>query len=160
MRTLRPAALLLLVSFSAGCGDDAASMQDAANKAQHDANTKITEVRVDADQDIRNAQTEADKQIAAQSASFALLREDYRHSVTLKMVTLDKKVADIQARADKANGKERAALQAKLADVELHHADFMKSFDALDAETALTWDATRVRLDAQWADVQARVDAV
>lgn len=152
--------LLLLSALTIGCGDDATSMNDAAKKAQHDANTKITEVRVDADQQIREVQTEADKKIAAQAASFALLREDYRHAVTLKMVALDKTVADGHAKADKANGKQKADIETKLADVELHHAAFMKRFDALDAETALTWDATRVALDAQWADLQARADAI
>lgn len=142
------------------CGDDAAELQRTADKAQAEANAKIAAAKTKADQDARNAQAEADKEIAAAEANFTTLREDYRHTVTINLVALDKKIADLKARAKKANGKEKVGLEAKVAAVEAKHDAFTKDYATLDTTVASSWDATRARLDAEWADLEAQVDAI
>lgn len=135
-------------------------MQRAAEKAQSEANAKIQAAQAKADEAARDAQAEADKKIAAESGDFMTLREDYRHTATLNMVAFDKKVADLEAKAKTATGKEKSELEAKVKDVKAQHQVFMKDYSGLDNETAATWDATRARLDAEWAALEARLDAI
>ena len=147
--------IFALLSFTA-C-DDASDMRRKADDAQSEANTKIDAVAAKADQEIRVVQAEADKKIAAEVASFTTLREEYRHKVSLNLVELDKKVADLEARAKTANGKDKIEREAKLVTIYAHRETFMTDFKTLETESAATWDATQARLDAEWADLVAQV---
>lgn len=159
LRTYVLSIVLCAIPLAIACGDDAAEMQRTADKAQVDANTAIAAARTKADQEARNAQAEADKKIAAMEANFTTLREDYRHTVTLNLVALDKKIADLKARAKKANGKEKAGLEARVAAVEAKYDAFTKDYSGLDTTVASSWDATRARLDAEWTELERQVDA-
>ncbi len=63
------------------------------------ANEKIVEANQEADKKANEAQADADKKIAEAQASFLKLREDYRHETTQKLVELDQKIADLEAKA-------------------------------------------------------------
>ncbi len=181
-RSILVASVLLSIALTAACGDDASEMQREANRAQAeadakiaatakdaneevneaqaDANEKIDEVNAEADQDIREAQAEADKEIADARADFRTLREDYRHATATKLVELDKKVANLEARALEANGEKKAELETKLKNVRAQREVFIKDYQSLDDVNASTWDATKARLDQEWAELERRVDGI
>ncbi len=149
--------VLSQVLLTTACSDSASDMQRSANEAQHVADVKIEDARTQADQEVRTAQAEADKKVAAEQAKFTTLREDYRHTVTLNLVDFDKKVSIMEASAKRANGKEKARLEAQLARIHLQRDRFMTQFKSLDNESAATWDATRIRMDSEWNALAASV---
>ncbi|MDP2309593.1 MAG: hypothetical protein Q8P18_26470 [Pseudomonadota bacterium] len=151
------AASLLSLMLTTACGDEASDMQRSANKAQSEANVKIEDANAKADQEIRTAQAEADKTIAGERADFKTLREDYRHAMTIKLVEFDKKVADLDAKAKTANGNEKADLDAKLLAIRTHRDAFARDYETLENESAATWDATKERLDREWAELSAHL---
>jgi hypothetical protein len=104
------------------------------------------------------AQIEADKKIVAAQADFATTREDYRHTVETNLDALNKQLADldIKARGDGANGK--PDLRATLPALRAQRDAFVTDYRSLATVSAVTWDATKVRLDKEWADLKAAVD--
>ncbi|MDP2315307.1 MAG: hypothetical protein Q8P41_20585 [Pseudomonadota bacterium] len=172
---------LLSFTLVTACADDAADMQRDANKAQGEAdakiaavgkevgkevveaqvaaNAKIDDATAKGDQAIRTAQAEADTKIAAVRADFTTLREEFRHDTTLKLVELDKKVAGVEAEAKTANGEKKAGLEAKLRLIHARRDAFMADYKTLETESAVTWDATKARLDRAWAALEASVAA-
>lgn len=158
IRSLMLSAALISLTLVVACADDAADMRQSANKAQTDANIKIDAAQANADQVIRTAQADADSTIAAERARFIALREDYRHATTVNLADLDKKVADIEAKAQSSTGAARTTLNASLAAIRVDHDAFMKDSAALESESASGWDAARERLDAEWKNLSNRVD--
>lgn len=139
------ACFLPLMAFA--CDKSAAEAQNEANKAQTEANTKTT-----------SAQVEADKKIADAQHSFAKTREDYRHDVQVKLDDLDKKIADLDAKSKKATGTAKTKLDANLAGVHAQRDAFSKDFASIDRETAMTWDASKARLEKEWDALNEQVD--
>lgn len=150
--------LLLSLTLVAACSDDAADMRQSATNAQTEANVKIDAAKADANQTIRTAQATADSTIATERANFTALREDYRHKVTLNLVDLDKKIADVDAKALKSTGAAKAQIDARLAAIHADREAFTKDYATLDQETSATWDAARARMDLEWKNLEARVD--
>lgn len=70
------------------------------------------------------------------------------------------KVDDIEARAKKANGSEKAELEAKLKGLDAQHDAFMKDYEGLEQASAATWDATQARLERELAQLEARVAGI
>jgi hypothetical protein len=181
-RSTLVASALLSMLLTTACEKEASDMQRTANEAQKEADAKIAaasqeagnkvdnalaeaDEKIDdataaADQEIRTVQAEADKKIAGERADFTTLREEYRHATTLKLVELDKKIADIDARAKKANGDKKADLETRLAVIRSTRDAFVADQKTLENESAATWDVTKARLDRAWAELEARVDAV
>ena len=149
------AALLLL---GAGCDDKASDMQEEADAAQNAANAEISDVKVDARQEVRAIQANADKDIATAEADFSAMREEYRHATTLKMVDLEKSIADLEARASKATGTARSTLETHITGIHTAHKVFMDDYATLDQASGATWDTTKARLDREWDDLKALVD--
>lgn len=178
-RTAITASAVLSILLMAAC-DDAATEQkkavtaqaEANNKiiaasseagqrvatAQAEANSKIAAATTEADQKARDAQIEADKKVAAAKENFLKLREDYRHSMQTNLIEFDHKVTDLEAKANKAAGKARADLNAKIKQLHARREAFNSNYKALEAETAITWDDTKVRLDKEWSELKALVD--
>jgi hypothetical protein len=149
-------AMLCFAAPLAGC-NDAAADQAKVNQAQSDANAKIAAASADADAKIRSAQADADKKIAEAQQSFTKLREDYRHARTVDAADLDKKIADLDAKAATATGKAKADLTASLAAIHASRDRFMADFNALEMASASTWDAAKANLDKEWSDLKAQV---
>ena len=99
----------LALTLAVGC-NNAAEEQNKATAAQLEANAKIEATRKEAEAKMKAAQADADKKIADAQAGFMKMREDYRHSVTGDMVTLDKKIADLDAKAATATGTSQAPI--------------------------------------------------
>ena len=156
MATLRfmPLHPLFLLALSACFGGS----DDRAVEAQREADQTIREVGASADQQVRTAQADADKIIADVAARFATEREEYRHQMATRLVELDKKIALVEARALKANGKTRVGLDATLVAIHLRHDTFVNDFATLDSVTSTTWAPTRERLDREWAELEDAVD--
>lgn len=149
--------LLSLVVISTGC-DKAADEQAKANEAQSEANGKIAAVSAEADAKVKAAQADADKKIAEAQAGFMKLREDYRHATTTSLVDLDKKVADLDAKATKATGKAKTELEDALKVIRAARDRFRTDFNALETASASTWDRAKANLDKESADLKALID--
>jgi vacuolar-type H+-ATPase subunit H len=149
------AALALVLAV--GC-DKAADDQAKANNAQTEANAKIDTAKNEAEAKMKAAQADADKKIAEAQASFTKLREDFRHSTTVDLTTLDKKIADLDAKARTATGKAKADLDASLKAIHTQRDRFAADFNGIETASASTWDAAKARLDKELADLKALVD--
>lgn len=149
---------LVTLALAAGC-DNASNNQQKATAAQNEANDKIAAATREAEQKGKNAQAAADKQIAEAQANFMKLREDYRHATTTNLAGLDRKVADLEAKEKRMSGKAASDLEAKLKDIRGGRATFTADYNTLEATSAATWDDTKARLDKEWTDLAASVDA-
>ncbi|MEA2753345.1 MAG: hypothetical protein QOI41_7488 [Myxococcales bacterium] len=144
--TLRFVACCLpLVAF--GCNKTGAEAQREADNARVEANTKTT-----------GAQVEADTKIADAQKAFAKTREDYRHDVQTKLDDLDKKIADLDAKAKKGTGTTKAKLDTNLPSIHSQRNAFARDFASVETDTALTWDASKARLDKEWTALKDAVD--
>lgn len=155
-KTILTSAVLSLL-LTAACSK-AADDQQKANAAQTEANDKIAAARIEADQKVVLAQAEADKKIAEAQASFTKRREDYRHTTTLNLVELDRKVDALTVKAKTASGKSRSDLDANLKQIRTSRSEFSTDYAQLESASAATWDVTQARLDKEWAALEALVD--
>jgi regulator of protease activity HflC (stomatin/prohibitin superfamily) len=141
----------------AGC-NKAVDEKQKADQAQVDANQKIAEANREADQKINEAQAQADKTTAEAQANFLKMREDYRHDVTQKLVDLDHKIADLEAKARTATGKTKADLEARLKEIHTERDEFVAEYRTIEVASATTWDSTKARLDKSWDELKKLVD--
>lgn len=148
---------LLALLISAGC-TKASNTERDADKAQDKADEKIYDAKVKADQEIRDARAEADVEIAGAQADFTTLRESYRHETSLKLVELDRKIAEVEARVLRANGPEKITQETNLSRIRADRASFLQDYQELDKVTGATWDATRTRLDREWDELSRLVN--
>jgi F0F1-type ATP synthase membrane subunit b/b' len=140
------------------CDKSAADAQERADKAQAKANTEINSAEVNAAEKANRAQAEADKKIAQAREDFRQTSEDYRHDMQANLDSLDKRLADFDAKATSAADAKRADLLSKSASLHAQRDAFANDFGRLSYETALTWDATKGRLDKEWKDLRASVN--
>src|SRR5450432_3653954 len=147
----------LLLALAGGC-DKAADEQQKAVNAQTTANDKIIQANQEADQKATSAQADADKKIAAAQASFLKMREDYRHETTTNLVDLDKKISELEAKEKTATGKKKADLDVQLGQIRAQREAFASDWKSIETASATSWDATKSRLDKEWADLKGMVD--
>ena len=147
----------LVLALGSGC-NKAADEQEKATNAQTKANEKIIEANQEADKKANEAQADADKKIAEAQASFLKMREDYRHETTEKLVDLDKKVADLEAKSKTSTGKKKADLDVQLAQIRTQREAFANDWKTIETASATTWDSTKNRLEKEWNDLKALVD--
>jgi hypothetical protein len=131
--------------------------QKVAN-AQAEATSKIVAATNEADQKAKDAQLEADRKVAAAKANIMKLREDYRHTIQINLIELDRKLVDLETQAKKATGKARAELTAKIKQIHARREAFTSNNKALDSETGATWDDAKARLDKEWSELKALVE--
>ncbi len=147
----------VLVALALAC-NNASDEQKKMNTARTEADDKIGSAVKESDQKVQNAQQEEDKKVAEAQAGFMKLREDYRHTTTMKLVELDRTVSDLEAKAKQAKGKTRTDLDANLKVIHADRGTFDTDYKSLDMATASTWDAARVRLDNEWSHLKTLVD--
>lgn len=147
----------LALTLAVGC-NNAAEEQNKATAAQLEANAKIDATKKEAEAKMKATQADADKKIAEAQAGFMKMREDYRHSVTGDMVTLDKKISDLDAKAATATGKAKTDLDASLRVIHADRERFGVDFRSLETATAVTWDGAKASLDKEWSALKALVD--
>jgi regulator of protease activity HflC (stomatin/prohibitin superfamily) len=157
IRTITVAGAVLSLTLVTAC-DRAADEQTKATEAQAQANAKIEAARKDAELKSKSAQSDADKKIAEAQANFMKMREEYRHSASMDMVTVDKKIADLDAKAKAATGKAKVDLDLSLKTIHADRDRFALDFKAIESATALTWDNAKADLDRQWSNLKALID--
>ncbi len=157
--------LALLAPFAGvACDKSGAEAQREADKAQQNATTKITNAQVEADKEAakaqaeaneksEKAQAEANEKISAADKDFMKSREDYRHTAQSHLTDVDKKLADLDAKATKGE-----KVKADLTGLHAERNAFANDIDSLDRTTASNWDATKARLDKEWKDLKRAVD--
>ena len=148
--------LHLLLTLTAS--DDAADLQKTAKDARADAREDITQATRDASQTIRDARAEADVKVAATDASFTKMQADYRHTTATAMAVLDKRIAELEAKALTSNGQERDTRNMRLTRIRAQREGFGQSYDRMDKLAGAEWDAAKVRLDTEWSTLSALVD--
>jgi F0F1-type ATP synthase membrane subunit b/b' len=140
-----------------GC-DTAKDNQKEAIEAQREANEKITEVQAEARDKVVNAQAKANEGIAEANADYLKLREDFRHDINKKVVTLNEKIAKAEARLGSETGQARTKLMDGLPAVRSARDAFLKDLDGIKDTTAATWDSAKVSLQKQWDELEKLVD--
>jgi chromosome segregation ATPase len=149
------AAAMLLGS---ACDKSASEAQDSVNTAQANANTEITNARVAADEKAKAAQAEADKKIAQVQAEFAKASEDYRHTMQTNLDSIDKRLANLDAKLKTTTGAKGADLAATTAALHSQRDAFAIDVRSIDVASASTWDATKAHLDKAWSDLDGAVN--
>jgi hypothetical protein len=156
-RSILTVAVITLLG-AAACDKSATEAQENVNKAQAKANTEITSAQVTLDERAKNAQAEADKKIAQVQAEFAKTREDYRHVMQSNLDSIDKKLAGLDAKVKTTTGAAATDLAATATTLRSQRDAFANDFKNLDFVIVSSWDATKTRVDKEWADLSAAVD--
>src|SRR5579864_5263342 len=156
IRSSIPSAVLL-VALAVAC-NNASDEQKKMNSARAEADDKIGGAVKESDQKVRNAQQEEDKKVAEAQAGFMKLREDYRHTTTLNLVELDRRVEGLEAKAKQSSGKARTQLDANLRQIHASRSEFDADCKSLETATASTWDDAKTRLDKEWIQLRTLVD--
>ncbi len=148
--------MALSLAFAAGC-DKAADEQQKADQARADADKKVNEANTEANDKITAARAEADKKVADAQANFLKLREDYRHSVTQDLVSVDKNIADLEAKAKTAKGKVKAGIDTAMPNIKTARDNVATEYRSLELSSALTWDTTKARVDKAVDDLKQAI---
>ena len=155
--------VLLCVALAAvalACNNKSgADAQAEANKAQEKANNAIATANNEANAKALAAQAEANNKIdAVLQSDFAKMREDYRRQMRADLDSLNKNFTDLETKQMTATGKTKTELDGVLPLLKTRRDGFMNDLPTIDGANGTTWDATRVRLDKEWADLKVMVD--
>jgi len=140
-----------------GC-NKAADEQQKADEARSEADKKVTDANRDASEKINAARAEADKKVADAQANFLKLREDYRHNVTEDLVSVDKSIADLDAKALTAKGKTKTEIDAAMPNIRSLRENVSTEYRSLEMASALTWDDAKARVDKAVDDLKKAID--
>lgn len=153
------ASLCMAVSLTlaAGC-NKAVDEQQKADNARAEADNKVAEANRDATDKINAAQAEADKKVAEAQASFLKLREDYRHKVNEDLTSVDKDIADLEAKSKTATGKTKTNIEAALPNIRSLRESVTTEYRSLELASAITWDDAKARVDKAVDDLKKAVD--
>lgn len=146
----------LSLAFAAGC-NKAADEQRKADQARIDADKKVNDANGEATDKINAAHADADKKVADAQASFLKLREDYRHKVTEDLVSIDKDIANLEAKAKTEKGKKKADIEAALPNIHSLRESVTNEYRSLEMSSAITWDDTKARVDKSVDDLKKAI---
>ena len=149
----------VVLALALGC-NKAADEQKKADEARASADDKIIEANQEATDKIKAARTEAEQKVAEAQANFAKLREDFRHDVTQDLVTVDKRISDLEAKAKSATGKAKAELEPALPDIRAMRETVASEYRSLELASALTWDDAKGRVNKAVDDLKKAIDKV
>jgi hypothetical protein len=145
----------LFVLGTAACDKSGKETQREVDNAQAQAQTEITNAQVQANDKANAAQAKADEKINEAQRDFDKTREDYRHTMQSNLETLDKKIADLDAKAVKASTDKRVDLDNEASKLRAERSTFAADVKALDNASAASWDATKARMDKEWSDIKS-----
>ncbi|HEV3190905.1 MAG TPA: hypothetical protein VGY54_10435 [Polyangiaceae bacterium] len=145
---------LLLSASSLACDKPGVTELQQEDKA----NRQAAQAQAAASEQAQNAQEAADNDIAGARASFDKTREDYRHSRTVDLSDLDKKIADLEAKAKTSTGKARANLGVDLPGIRAKRQAFAQDLESSEIATAATWDEAKANLDKDWDTLKGAVN--
>jgi len=150
-------AAVLIGVGALGC-NKAADEQRKADEARSEADKKVGEASNDAAEKINAARAEADKKVAEAQADFLKLREDYRHKVTEDLVSVDKDIADLEAKAKTATGKTKAEIEAALPGIRSQRESVSSEYRSLEFSSAVSWDDSKARVEKAVDDLKKAID--
>ena len=148
---------VLIAIGALGC-NKAADEQRKADEARSEADKKVGEASNDAAEKINAARADADKKVAEAQANFLKLREDYRHKITEDLVSVDKDIADLEAKAKTATGKTKAQIEAALPDIRAKRESISSEYRSLEFSSAVSWDNAKARVDKAYDDLKKAID--
>jgi hypothetical protein len=76
----------------------------------------------------------------------------------VNLVDLDKKIADLEAKQKTATGKKKADLDVQLGQIRTQRETFANDWKSIETASAMTWDATKSRLDKEWSELKSLVE--
>lgn len=152
--TLTTVALLLAV----GC-ENAADQQRKANEAQIEANEKAAEARVEADRTAQDAQADANREFAGAQEKFSKMREEFRHDLELKLVEVDKEIAELRTQSTTENGKKKQQIDANLPIIDERRARLNDAYQRLEQANASSWDQAKGEVQKRWDELKHSVEA-
>jgi hypothetical protein len=144
----------VLVAASIGCEKPGATER----QKEEQANQQLAQARNEADKRTEGAQAAANRDINVARADFEKAREDYRHTRMVDLTELDKKIADLDMKAQKATGKAKVDVQESLAVIRTNRDAFVRDMQALDRTTPAAWDESKANLDREWTTLKDSVD--
>ncbi len=160
-RSLFALALLAPLSLAVvACEKSGSDAKREADKAQAEANKEMNQATSEATTRITGAQMEADRKIGEAERAFARNRDEFRYTVQNNIDEIDKQLADLDAKSQKATGKKKAELTANLPALHARRDAYARDAKAIDNDTAATWDATKARLEKEWHDLKSAVDKI
>jgi hypothetical protein len=151
------ACMALSLALATGC-DKAADEQRKADEARAEADNRVIDANREAADKVNAARAEEDKKVAEAQASFLKIREDYRHKVTEDLVGVDKEIAELDAKAKTATGKDKAKLDGNLPSVRTLRENVSTEYRSLELASALTWDDAKGRVDKALSELKDAVD--
>jgi hypothetical protein len=151
------ACMALSLALAAGC-NKAADEQKKADEARAEADNKVMEANRDATDKVNAARAEEDKKVAEAQADFLKIREDYRHKVTENLTSVDKEIAELEAKAKTATGKTKATLDSNLPNVRTLRENVSNEYRSLELASAITWDDAKGRVDKAVDELKKAVD--
>ncbi len=146
--------ITLLCALAAACDKPGVAEQQKENRAsdQTAQTNNQTEVQIE------NAQSKAEKQIAAARADFDKTREDYLHDKRTDLADLDERIANMDADAKTAKGKKKADLDARLPQIRAQRDAYARHMQSLSVTPPSAWDDAKANLDKEWDALKNAVD--
>jgi hypothetical protein len=151
------ACMALSLAFASGC-NKARDEQHDADKARVEADEKVADANREATEKINAAQAEADKKVADAQANFLKLREDYRHDVNGDLTSIDKDIANLEAKAKTATGKTKANIDSALPNIHALRESVATEYRSLELASAVTWDDAKGRVNKAIDDLKKAID--
>jgi hypothetical protein len=99
----------------------------------------------------------AEKADAAPS-DLAKAREEYLRQKQADLSVLDRSIAGVEAKENALTAAAKTDYHGVLSSLKATQEAFAGDLRAADTATASTWDATKARLDKEWADLKAATD--
>jgi biopolymer transport protein ExbB/TolQ len=146
--------LALLSSTVFACDKPGVTEQQRENAASQQA----AQQQAEAERSAQAAQAEAQQKIAAARGDFEKDRTDYRHRRDQDVSDLNKQIADLEAKARTATGKEKARLEQNMPVIRSQRDTFVNDLQRLDNVTPASWDGAKDSLDREWDALKASLD--
>ena len=143
------ATIVVLGVAASACEKSGKETQQEVDNAQATAQTEITNAKIKAEEKTNEAERDFDK-----------TRDEYRHDMQSNLASLDKKIADLDAKVAKNTGNKKVELANKVGTLRTERTSFAEDVKSLDTATAATWDATKARLDKEWSDIKSTSDKI
>jgi hypothetical protein len=145
-----------LGAASLACGKSGADAQATlALKAQETANNAVAKANDEANAKALAAQAETDNKIVGVLQwDFEKMRVEYRSEMRADLDSLNKTIADLEAKQNTATGKTKTELDGVLPVLKTQRDKFTSDMPTIDSANGTTWGAMRALLDKEWADLK------
>jgi hypothetical protein len=156
---INKSAFVLVLLTVAAC-DKPADEQAKIDKAKAEQAQTITAANVEAEKKIDKAENKANEKIGEASEAIARTKADFTKSKQEDLATIDKKLAELDAKALHATGAAKA--NADVALKTAHKKLYAVAADLANVNSAstITWETTKTRIEDGFTDLKKSVDAV